>query len=167
MQGLAGAGNETTTKLIGWAGKLLGEHPDQRRKLVEYRSLIPNAIEEILRFEPPAPHNARYVAKDVECHGQTVPEGSAMMFVLASANRDERRFTDGESFDIHREIRQHLSFGYGIHFCLGAALARIEGRVALDEVLNRFPEWEIDLDNARLVSSSTVRGWETMPAVVG
>ena len=167
VQVIAGAGNETTTKLIGWAGKLLAEHPDQRRALVEDRSLIPNAIEEILRFEPPAPHNARYVAADVECHGQTVPEGSAMMFVLASANRDERKFPDGESFDIHREIKQHLSFGYGIHFCLGAALARIEGRVALDEVLNRFPDWEIDLAAAKLASTSTVRGWETLPAVVG
>jgi cytochrome P450 len=167
VQVIAGAGNETTTKLIGWAGKLLAEHPDQRRELVADRSLIPNAIEEILRFEPPAPHNARYVAADVELHGTTVPEGSAIMFLLASANRDERRFPDGGSFDIHREIKQHLSFGYGIHFCLGAALARIEGRVALDEVLNRFPEWEVDMSGAKLASTSTVRGWESLPVSVG
>ena len=89
------------------------------------------------------------------------------MFLLASANRDERRFPDGGSFDIHREIKQHLSFGYGIHFCLGAALARIEGRVALDEVLNRFPEWEVDMSGAKLASTSTVRGWESLPVSVG
>jgi cytochrome P450 len=162
---IAGAGNETTTKLIGWAGKVLAEHPDQRRDLVEDRSLVPNAIEELLRYEPPAPHDARYVARDVEVHGTTVPEGSAMLFLIAAANRDDRRFPDGDTFDIHREVRQHLSFGYGIHYCLGAALARLEGRVALDEVLQRFPEWEVDVDGARMASTSTVRGWEALPVV--
>ncbi|MGZ4704018.1 MAG: cytochrome P450 [Acidimicrobiales bacterium] len=162
---VAGAGNETTTRLIGWAGKVLAEHPDQRRELVEDRSLLPNAIEEILRFEPPAPHVGRYVARDVELHGQTVPAGSAMLFLVGSANRDDRRFPDGDRFDIHRQIGSHLTFGYGPHFCLGAALARLEGRVALDEVLNRFPEWDVDLDRARLGPTSTVRGWETLPVV--
>jgi cytochrome P450 len=161
---IAGAGNETTTRLIGWAGKVLADHPDQRRELVEDRSLIPNAIEELLRFEPPAPHMARYVTRDVEYHGQTVPEGSVLMLLSGSANRDDRKFPDGDRFDIHRQISQHLSFGFGIHYCLGAALARLEGRIALDEVLQRFPEWEIDLDNARLSPTSTVRGWETLPA---
>jgi cytochrome P450 len=160
---IAGAGNETTTRLIGWAGKVLADHPDQRRALVEDRSLVPGAIEELLRFEPPAPHDARYVARDVEYYGQTVPEGSAMLFLIASANRDERRFPDGDRFDIGRIARGHLSFGYGIHFCLGAALARLEGRVALDEVLQRFPEWDVDWDNAKMARTSTVRGWETMP----
>jgi cytochrome P450 len=163
---VAGAGNETTTKLIGWAGKLLGEHPDQRRHLVEDRSLLPNAIEEVLRFEPPAPQVCRYVDRDVELYGQTVPEGSAMMFLVASANRDDRRYPDGDTFDIHRPVSQHLTFGYGAHFCLGAALARLEGRVALDEVLNRFPEWEVDLADAKLVQTTTVRGWERLPATV-
>jgi cytochrome P450 len=160
---LASAGSETTTRLIGWAGKLLAEHPDQRRELVEDRSLIPNAIEEILRYEPPAPHVARYVTRDVEHHGRTVPGGSAIMLLVGSANRDERRHPDAERFDIHRKIGQHLSFGYGIHFCLGAALARLEGRVALEEVLKRFPAWDVDWPNARLASTSTVRGWETLP----
>jgi cytochrome P450 len=164
---IAGAGNETTTRLIGWAGKVLGDHPDQRRELVEDRSLIPNAIEELLRFEPPAPHVGRYVARDVEYHGQVVPAGSVMLFLVGSANRDERRFPDGDRFDIHRTIGQHLTFGYGIHFCLGAALARLEGRIALDEVLSRFPEWEVDLDHAVLSSTSTVRGWDCLPATVG
>jgi cytochrome P450 len=162
---VAGAGNETTTRLIGWTGKVLADHPDQRRQLVEDPSLIPNAIEEILRFEPPAPHLARYVARDVELYGQVVPEGSAMLFLVGAANHDERRYPDGGRFDIHRQIGQHLTFGYGIHFCLGAALARLEGRIALDEILRRFPEWEVDHDHARLASTSTVRGWETLPVV--
>jgi cytochrome P450 len=163
---VAGAGNETTTRLIGWAGKVLGDHPDQRAELVADRSLIPNAIEELLRFEPPAPHVGRYVARDVEHYGETVPEGSVMLFLVGAANRDERRFADGERFDIHREVGQHLTFGYGIHFCLGAALARLEGRIALDEVLQRFPEWDVDLEHAALAPTSTVRGWETLSATI-
>ena len=163
---VAGAGNETTNRLIGWAGKVLSDHPDQRRELVEDRSLIPNAIEELLRYEPPAPHIGRYVARDVEVHGQTVPEGSIMLALAGSANRDERRWPDADRFDIHREIGQHLTFGFGIHFCLGAALARLEGRVALDELLDRFPEWTVDEDRARLAPTSTVRGWETLPVVI-
>ena len=162
---VAGAGNETTTRLIGWAGKVLADHPDQRRELVEDLSLVPNAIEELLRYEPPAPHVARYVGRDVTHYGRTVPEGSVMVFLVGAANRDERRHPDGDHFDIHRDVGQHLTFGYGIHFCLGAALARLEGRIALDEVLQRFPEWEVDADNARLSPTSTVRGWETLPVV--
>jgi cytochrome P450 len=163
---IAGAGNETTTRLIGWTGKVLADHADQRRELVEDRSLIPNAIEELLRFEPPGPHVGRYVAHDVEYYGQTVPAGSAMLMLVGAANRDERVFDEPDRFDIHRDIRRHLTFGYGIHFCLGAALARIEGRIALDEVLDRFPEWDVDLDNAHLSPTSTVRGWETLPVTV-
>jgi cytochrome P450 len=162
---LAAAGNETTTRLIGWTGKVLAEHPDQRRRLVEDRSLVPNAIEELLRFEPPSPVQARYVTKDVEHHGQPVPEGSAMLLLNASGNRDERKFSDPDRFDIHRTIDHHLAFGYGTHFCLGAALARLEGRVALDEVLTRFPAWEVDWDNAVQARTSTVRGWESLPVV--
>jgi len=162
---VAGAGNETTTRLIGWAGKVLADHPDQRRELVEDRSLVPNAIEELLRYEPPAPHVARYVSRDVTHYGRTVPEGNVMVFLVGAANRDERRHADGDRFDIRRDVGQHLTFGYGIHFCLGAALARLEGRIALDEVLRRFPEWDVDADNARLSPTSTVRGWETLPVV--
>jgi cytochrome P450 len=146
---LSGAGNETTTRLIGFAGEVLGRHPDQRRELVEDRSLVNNAVEELLRFESPSPVQSRYVARDVEYYGTTVPEGSIMVLLNGSANRDERHFPDGDSFDVHREI--------------GAALARLEGRVALDEVLQRFPEWEVDYDKARRARTSTVRGWETLP----
>jgi cytochrome P450 len=166
-QVVAGAGNETTTKLIGWMGRVLADHPDQRRELVEDRALLPNAVEELLRYEPIAPHVGRYVARDVELHGQTVPEGSAILFLIGSANRDERRFEDPDRFDIHRDLGgSHLTFGYGIHFCLGAARARLEGRVALDELLTRFPEWEVDEAGAELAPTSTVRGFKTLPVVV-
>ncbi len=164
---VAGAGNETTTRLIGWAGKVLAEHPDQRRELVENPALIPQAIEELLRYEPPAPHVARYVTRDVEYYGQTVPEGSVMMLLIGAACRDHRQFPpDGDVFDIHRQARQHLAFSVGTHFCLGSALARLEGRIALEEILKRFPKWDVDLENAHLSPTSTIRGWETMPAVV-
>lgn len=161
---LAGAGNETTNRLIGWTGKLLAEYPDQRRQIYENRALIPAAIEEILRFEPPGPSVARYVAKDTEFQGVKIPEGSAVCFLVAAANRDSRKIANGESFDITRERVPHLTFGYGFHSCIGNALARVEGRAALDEVLNRFPEWNIDHESAKLSSTSTVRGWETLPA---
>jgi cytochrome P450 len=160
---VAGAGNETTTRLIGWTGKVLADHPDQRRALVEDPSLVPAAIEELLRFEPPAPHVARYVARDIERYGTTITEGNVMLFVVGSANRDDRRFPDVDTFDIRRPLKPHITFGYGIHFCLGAALARLEGRIALEELLKRFPEWDVDLANARLSPTSTVRGWETLP----
>jgi cytochrome P450 len=164
---VAGAGNETTTRLIGWAGKVLAEHPDQRRDLAQNPALIPQAIEELLRYEPPAPHVARYVTRDVEFHGQTVPQGSVMMMLIGAANRDHRQFPpDGDVFDIHRQARQHLAFSVGTHFCLGSALARLEGRIALEEILKRFPEWDVDLENAYLSPTSTVRGWESMPAVL-
>jgi cytochrome P450 len=164
---VAGAGNETTTRLIGWAGKVLAEHPDQRRDLVENPALISQAIEELLRFEPPAPHVARYVTRDVEYYGQTVPEGNVMMLLIGAAVRDSRQFPpDGEVFDIHREQRQHLAFSVGTHYCLGSALARLEGRIALEEILKRFPEWDVDMTNASLSPTSTVRGWDSMPAVI-
>ena len=160
---LASAGNETTNRPIGWTGKVLADHPDQRRELVADRSLLPGAVEETLRFEPPSINGCRYVTRDVEIHGRTVPAGSAMLLLRGAANRDERAFPpDGDVFDIHRANGTHVTFGYGIHFCLGAALARIEGRIVLDEVLDRFPEWEVDEDAAAL-DSSVVRGWRTLP----
>ena len=165
-QVLAGAGNETTGRLIGWLGKVLGEHPDQRRQVAADPSLIPNTVEETLRFEPTGPHLARYVARDVDYYGTTVPAGSAILLLVGSANRDERHHDDPDRFDVHRDNSQHLTFGYGLHFCLGAALARLEGRVALDEVLKRFPDWEVDYDNARIAPTSTMRGWDSMPVVI-
>jgi cytochrome P450 len=163
---VAGAGNETTTRLIGWAGKVLSDFPDERRALVDDPSLIPSAIEELLRYEPPAPHVARSVTKDVEYYGKTVPEGNVMLMLMGSANRDDRRFPDGDRFDVRRKAKTHISFGFGLHFCLGAALARLEGRVALEELLVRFPEWTVDTERARLSPTSTVRGWETLPVTI-
>jgi len=163
---LAAAGNETTTRLIGWTGKVLADHPDQLRMLAQDRSLVPNAIEELLRFESPSPVQARYVTQDVDHDGQVVPAGSAILLLNGSGNRDDRKFPDGDRFDITRKIDHHIAFGYGLHFCLGAALARMEGRVALDEVLQRFPSWEVDWDGAKQARTSTVRGWERLPVVV-
>jgi cytochrome P450 len=163
---IAAAGNETTTRLIGWTGKVLADHPDQRRRIVEDRSLVPNAIEELLRFEPPSPTQARYVTEDVTHHGEVLPEGGVVLLLNGSGNRDDRRFPEGDRFDVTRQIDHHLAFGYGLHFCLGAALARLEGRVALDEVLQRFPSWEVDWANAKQARTSTVRGWECLPVVV-
>ncbi|GBE63918.1 cytochrome P450 monooxygenase [Mycobacterium sp. MFM001] len=159
---IAGAGNETTARLIGFMGQLLGEHPDQRRELVADPSLIPSAVEETLRYEAPSPVQARYVACDTELYGQTVAEGSYMLLLNGSANRDETRFADPDSYDIHRK-GGHLSFGHGLHFCLGSALARLEARVAFEEVLKRWTDWDVDYDNARRAHTSSVRGWAQLP----
>ncbi len=163
---LAGAGNETTGRLIGWLAKLLAEHPDQRREVVEDRSLLPNVIDETLRFEPTGPPSPASRSQDVEYYGTTIPAGSAVLLLVASANRDPRRYDGPDEFDIHRDDIQHLTFGFGLHYCLGANLARLEGRVALDEFLNRFPEWDVDTAGMKLAPTSTVRGWESMPIVL-
>lgn len=163
---VAGAGNETTTRLIGFIGQLLADHPDQRRQLVADPSLIPGAIEEVLRYEAPSPVQARYVAQDTECRGRTIPEGSIMLLINGSANRDERQFPDGERFDIHRRAA-HLGFGQGLHFCMGSALARMQARVATEEVLKRWPDWEVDYDRAAKAHTSSVRGWAKLPVHTG
>jgi cytochrome P450 len=165
-QVVAGAGNETTGRLIGWLAKVLAEHPDQRQQVAEDRTLLNRVIDETLRFEPTGPHVARYIARDFECYGVTVPAGSAMLLLFGAANRDPRRYADPDTFDIHRDNISHLTFGKGLHYCLGANLARLEGRVALDELLNRWPEWDIDYDGAQLAPTSTVRGWERLRVVV-
>ncbi len=159
---IAGAGNETTARLIGFMGQLLGEHPDQRHELAADPSLIPSAVEETLRYEPPSPVQARYVARDVELYGHTVSEGAYMLLINGSANRDETRFTDPDRYDIHR-TGGHLSFGQGLHFCLGSALARLEARVAFEEVLARWTDWEVDYSNAKRARTSSVRGWAQLP----
>lgn len=163
---IAGAGNETTARLIGYMGQLLSDHPDQRRELVANPSLIPSAVEETLRYEPPSPVQARYVAQDAELYGTVVPEGSYMLLLNGSANRDDRHFDDPDRYDIHRQ-GGHLSFGQGLHFCLGSALARMEGRVALEEVLKRWPDWEVDYANAQRAHTASVRGWARLPVVTG
>jgi len=161
---LAGAGNETTTRLIGWTAYLLDRFPDQRRLLAADRGLVPNAIEEILRYEAPSPVQARYVTRDVELYGTRLAEGSTLLLLNGSANRDERKFEDADRFDVRRRDVHHLSFGHGIHFCLGASLARLEGCVALEEILARWTDWEIDHEEAEMARTSTVRGWKRLPA---
>ncbi len=160
---VAAAGNDTTRRLISWTGKVLAEHPDQRRLLVEDPSLVPNAIEEVLRYEPPPLQNCRYVARDVEWYGRTVSAGSALAMLVPSANRDERHVDDPDRFDVTRKPGQIFTFGFGAHYCLGQALARLQGRIALEEVLARFPEWEVDWDNAKFVFDGDLRGWDSLP----
>lgn len=164
-QVVAGAGNETTGRLIGWLAKVLAEHPDQRRAVEQDRSLLTRAVDETLRFEPTGPHVARYTIRDFEAYGTTVPAGSAVLLLFGSANRDPLRYRDPDTFDLHRDNVSHLTFGKGVHYCLGANLARLEGRVALDELLNRWPEWNVDYDSLKLAPTSTVRGWERLRIV--
>ena len=163
---VTGAGNETTSKLIGWAGKLLADHPDQRARLVADPSGIPGAVEELLRYEPASRQVARRVVEDVKWYGRTIPAGAPVLAVVGAANRDESRWTDPERFDVFRPLVPHIAFGHGIHFCLGASLARIEARIAIEEILVRFPEWDVDHDGARLAQTSTVRGYDALPIVL-
>jgi cytochrome P450 len=165
-QVVAGAGNETTGRLIGWLAKVFAEHPEQRRQIVDDRNLLNRAVDETLRYEPTGPHVARYIMRDFEAYGTTVPAGSAMLLLFGAANRDPARYENPDTFDIHRDNKAHLTFGKGLHYCLGANLARLEGRVALDELLNRFPEWDIDYDTMQPAPTSTVRGWERLRIVL-
>lgn len=164
---MAAAGNETTSRLIGWAGKILAEHPDQRREVADDPSLIPLMIEEVLRFEAPGAHAARYVMRDVKIRNHTIAKGSVIDFILASANRDEAIFKNGDEFNIHRSnASAHLTFGKGIHTCIGLALARMEGRVAMEEVFKRFRDWEVDYKNAEFSPTTSVRGWDSLPVAL-
>jgi cytochrome P450 len=160
---LFAAGAETTARLLGWTAVLLARHPDQRGRLVADRSLLPGTVEELLRYESPSPIQARWVTRDVELHGEVVPEGSKMALLNASANRDERHFPDADRFDIERATDRNLAFGYSAHFCLGAALARLEGRVVLDETLDRLPVWDVDESAVEFVRTTTVRGPAKVP----
>lgn len=160
---ISGAGNETVARLLGFAGATLARFPREREKLVERPGLIPNAIEELLRYEAPSPVQGRTVMRDVEWHGVAVAAGSVILLLTGSAGRDERQYRDPDRFDVEREFGRHVSFGYGTHFCLGASLARLEARVALEEVLARFPRWEVDWSGAERVTTSTVRGYAKLP----
>lgn len=160
---LSGAGTETVARLLGWAAVLLARHPDERDVLVDDPRRIPNGVEEILRYEAPSPINSRWVTRDVEVHGTVIPAGSKVALLNGSANRDGRHFADPDRFDVRRTIDRHLSFGYGAHFCIGASLARLEARLALEETLRRFPRWDIDESELQWVHTSTVRGFERVP----
>jgi cytochrome P450 len=160
---LLAAGFETTKNLLGNAVWLLDRHPDVRARLVADPSLIPAAVEEVLRFESPVIGLARTTTRDVEVRGVWIPEGARIQMNYASANRDDRAFVDADRFDIDRTDQRHLAFGHGIHFCLGAALARLEGRVALEELLARHPSHRV-VGGTRL-PSAYIRGFASLPVV--
>jgi cytochrome P450 len=163
---LFSAGTETVARHLGWAASVLDVYPDQRAELTADLSLVPNAVEEILRFEPPSPVNARWTNSDLSLHGVTIPANSRVILITGSAGRDERRYTNPDTLDIRRRVDLHLSLGYGIHFCLGAALARMEGRIGLEETLKRWPKWTVDRDNTVQLYTSTVRGPLNLPLFV-
>ena len=162
---LGGAGAETVTKLVGNAVVVFGENPDQWQKLREDRGRIPAAFEELLRYEGPSQYQVRYSIREVTLHGTTIPAGSAVLLINGAATRDERMFPDPDRFDIERErkIGYNLGFGYGIHSCLGAALARMEGQIALDALLDLIPEYEIDRSGLERVHMANVCGWSNVP----
>lgn len=161
------AGNETTTKLIGNASYWLWRNPDQRRILLDDPTRIPDAVEETLRYEGSTQIMARTATRDVELHGGTIPEGGRVLLLLGAGNRDERYWDRPDEYLIGRDKRLHLSFGHGIHVCLGAALARMETRIALEHILDRLGSYEIDVDGLERVHSGNVRGYRRMPVHAG
>jgi len=163
---ITGAGSDTTVNAIGWAGSLLSDHPEQRRMLIDDPSLIPSAVEEVLRYESVSYHIARTVVQDTEFHGQTVPAGSVILTLPGAANRDDRQFDNGDMFDITRAPGQILTFSIGPHFCLGASLARLETRAAIDSFIRRFPDWTVDYDGATLTGGIDTRGWDRLPVKI-
>jgi cytochrome P450 len=160
---LISAGTETVAKLLGWASLLLGEHQDEQRILIDDPGVIPNAIEELLRYEAPSPVQGRWATNEITLHDVTIPADSKVLLLTGSAGRDERKYTDPDRFDVIRHFDNHVSFGFGIHFCLGAALARLEGRVALEETLRHAPGFTSDRAAAVQWHTSTVRGWASVP----
>lgn len=160
---LGAAGNETVTKLLANAAVLLHRHPDQYATLVADPSRIPNAIEEVLRYTPPSQYQGRTLTRDVEWYGQNVPKGARILLFTGAANRDPAEFPDPERFDIDRQMGLHVGFGYGVHFCIGAALARLESRIALEEFTRRFPRYHVDEKQCVRVHMSNVHGYASVP----
>ncbi len=163
---ITGAGSDTTVNAIGWAGSLLGEHADQRHLLVEDPSYITNAVEEVLRYEAVSYHIARTLTTDLELHGEKVPAGSMILALPGSANRDERLHPNPDAFDISRKPGQIYTLSFGPHYCLGASLARLEIRLAIEAVIKRFPDWTVDHEGAQLTSGIDTRGWDRLPVAV-
>ena len=165
---LGGAGAETVTKLIGNAATVFARHPEQWQKLLDDRSKIPAAVEELLRYEAPAQYNVRRSMKDVHLHGVTIPAGKPVFLIGGSANRDPDAWTDADVFDIDRDRAeaQNLGFGYGIHSCLGAALARMESVIALEKLLVHMPRYEVLWDRCERVAMQNVAGWSRVPVRV-
>lgn len=165
---LGGAGAETVTKLVGSAVVVFAEHPEQWQKLLDDRSLIPAAVEELLRYVGPVQYNVRYSVKDVVLPSGTVPAFKPVFLMGASANRDPRAFDDAETFDITRDRAQaqNLGLGYGIHSCLGAALARMETAIALEHLLDFMPRYEVDFSGLQRVNMQNVAGFHHVPVKV-
>jgi cytochrome P450 len=160
---LVSAGTETVARLLGWAAVVLADHPDQRALMAADPSLVAGGVEELLRYEAPSPVQGRLTTDEVELHGVTIPTGSKVLLLTGSAGRDERQYPEPDRFDVRRKVDQHMSLGIGTHYCVGAALARLEGRIALTETLKRFPEWDVDPDRAVRLHTSTVRGYKSVP----
>ena len=157
------AGNETTAKLIATGVVTLHDFPDERARLVAQPDLWPKAIEELLRFDPPSHYQGRVTTAPIERHGEEIPEGSIVLLINGAANRDPRVFPDPDRYIADRAIDRHLAFGHSIHFCLGAPLARLETRIALQELVKRFPHYEVDRDRIERFHSSNVRGLSKVP----
>jgi len=158
------AGHETTTKMVANVLELLSRHPDQQSALAADLDLVPGAIEEVLRFHNSTQYMHRTVTRDHEMHGQEMKAGDSVLLVIGAANHDEREFgPTAREFNIHRRPERHLAFGYGAHFCLGAALARMEGKVAVEEIFRRIPDYQVDHDAKVRFHSSNVTGWRTLP----
>lgn len=160
------AGNETVARLLSNAGVLLARHPEQRQKLRDNPALIAGAVEELMRYEPPSPVQFRRVMKDVTLHGVTMKKGDNVALLTASATRDERHWDNPELFDVEREFKRHVTLGFGVHACLGANLARMESRIALEEVLARLGDWTVDESKLVRTRTSTVRGYSRVPVRV-
>jgi cytochrome P450 len=160
---LSGAGNETVTKLLGNAVVLLARHPEQRKRLVDDPARIPDAVEEALRYLPPAQYSARTLMRDVTLHGVTMQRDERVLLLTGAACRDERKYAEPNAFRIDRQIPTQIAFGYGIHHCLGAALARLESRVSLEELHARLPEYQIDEARCERVHMSNVHGFASVP----
>lgn len=164
---IGGAGAETVTKLIGNAVVEFARHPDQWQLVLDDPATIPGAFEELLRYLPPSQFQGRMTTRDVELHGVTIPALSPVLLMTGAATRDERQFTDPDRFDITRAPSLSLGFGYGIHSCLGAALARMESRIALEELARRYPRYEVVEDGLRRVQMTNVAGYSHVPIRIG
>lgn len=157
------AGNETVARLLGWAALTLGRFPDERAKLVNDPSLVGSAVEELLRYDAPSPVQGRFTQRDATYHDMVIPAGSKVALLTGSAGRDERQYPNADAFDVNRTGIRHISFGHGSHFCLGAALARLEARIAIEETLARFPTWDVDEGAVDFVHTNSVRGPSSVP----
>jgi cytochrome P450 len=163
---LYSAGTETVGRLLGNAAVLLAENPGERAVLVEHPDVIANGVEELLRIEAPSPVQGRWTTEEQTLHGVTIPADSKVLLLTGSAGRDDRVFENPDRLDVRRTFRHHVAFGYGIHFCVGAALARMEGRIAIEETLRRYPTWELDQEHVTRQHTSTVRGYSEVRVIV-